>query len=113
LDAIRTMLKRSGLADIATSGLPPQQINLIKELTRQDGLTLNELSARMGLAHSTISGIVDRLEHKKLVHRRPDPQNRRYIRICLDQAVGEVYKPPFPITKDNPVGGRAGARSAT
>jgi DNA-binding MarR family transcriptional regulator len=50
----------------------------------------------MGLAHSTVSGIVDRLEHKKLVHRQLDLQDRRYIRICLNQAVREymTYQSP-------------------
>ncbi len=87
LDVIRSMLRRRGLADMAASGLPSQQINAIKELTKEDGLTLKQLSARMGLAHSTVSGIVDRLEQKNLLHRRPDPRDRRCSRIYLDESV--------------------------
>ena len=35
-----------------------------------DGLSVKELSRRMGLSHSTVSGIVDRLERRGLVARR-------------------------------------------
>ena len=100
-NAIRAMIRRSGLADMASSGLPPQQINLLKELTELDGQTLNELSVRMALAHSTVSGIVDRLEQKKLVQRRPDPQDRRYVRIYMGEAVQNYVRYLYPSRRTN------------
>ena len=43
------------------------QVNALEELTRVDGLSLKALSARMGLSHSTVSGIVDRLGRRGFV----------------------------------------------
>ncbi len=101
LNVIRSLLRRSGLADMAGSSLTPQQIIVLKELSLQDGLTLKQLSARMALAHSTVSGIVDRLEQKNLVHRRPDPQDRRYSRIYRSEIVAEYLRYHAPSQRTN------------
>ncbi len=100
-NAVRQMIRRSGQADMASSGLPPQQITLLIELTEVDGQTLNELSARMGLAHSTVSGIVDRLELRKLVQRRPDPRDRRYVRVHMGEAVKDYLDYLSPSRRTN------------
>ncbi len=99
--AIRSMIRRSGQADLAESGLTPQQGVLLKELSEQDGLTLNELCARMGLVHSTVSGIVDRLAKKALVERRTDSMDRRYVRIYLSQTVTEYMSYHAPSRRTN------------
>lgn len=63
---------------------------------KSGGLSLKELSARMGLAHSTVSGIVDRLEKRELVTRQVDPDDRRISRVVVTdlvtQYVGEVMQ---------------------
>jgi DNA-binding MarR family transcriptional regulator len=46
------------------------------------GLSLSELSERVALAHSTVSGIVARLERRGLVRRRLQADDRR--RACID-----------------------------
>ena len=51
------------------------------------GLSLSALSTRMGLAHSTTSGIVDRLERLGLVRRVPRPDDRRFAIVHLADAV--------------------------
>ncbi len=69
----------------------PQQL-LVLELTREDGLSLKTLSGRMGLSHSTVSGIVDRLELKKIVRRETDAADRRISRIYLSERVKHFVK---------------------
>jgi MarR family transcriptional regulator, organic hydroperoxide resistance regulator len=86
-NAIRTLLRRGSQADVASSGLTAQQINLLRELSFRNGPTLRELCERMGLAHSTVSGIVDRLEQKQCVERRLDLEDRRYTRIYLSKQI--------------------------
>src|ERR687885_38939 len=78
--ALRRLMLRSFEPDIAQSGLTAPQINTMRELAREDGLSLKELSRRMELSHSTVSGIVDRLERNGLVRRTPNPEDRRYSR---------------------------------
>lgn len=89
LNTIRQILRRSTDMSIAESGLTAPQISLLKTLVDSDGLTLKELSEKMGLAHSTVSGIVDRLSRQNFVQRRTDPDDKRYTRIYADQSVKE------------------------
>jgi DNA-binding MarR family transcriptional regulator len=77
LRTIRILLKRPVREAIAGSGLTAPQVSVLKTLTETEGLSLKDLSARLGLAHSTVSGIVDRLERRGLVRRRTSTVDRR------------------------------------
>ena len=52
-----------------------------------DGLSIRALGERMGLAQSTVSGLVERLEQKQLVRREVDATDRRSTRVLLVDAV--------------------------
>jgi len=60
----------------------PQRI-VMGYLLRYGDLSVKELSQQVGLSHSTISGIVDRLERKGLAKRIRDPQDRRINKVSL------------------------------
>src|SRR5204863_128629 len=81
MEAIRAILDMAEEQDIASSGLTLPQIAVLRQLTVQDGLSLKELSERLGLAHSTVSGIVDRLE--RLPYLRIGNQVRDHILKAL------------------------------
>jgi len=101
--ALYRLLRRPFDPDIANSGLTVPQMNALEELTREDGLSHKELSARMYLSHSTVSGIVDRLERRGLVGRRPDPKDRRYSRIFLSEEVREYVRAMSPSRRLGPI----------
>ena len=91
-NAIRALLRRGAQTDLAESGLTLPQVSLLRALAFKDGLTLRELSEQLSLAHSTVSGIVDRLEQKDLVQRRSDSQDKRYTRIYLSSQVNKYLR---------------------
>jgi len=64
-----------------------QAIITLVQALHPEGLTLKELSERMGLAHSTVSGIVDRLESQGLVRRQVNSADRRSTRIDVTESV--------------------------
>lgn len=64
-----------------TAGLTIPQAVTMRIAAHNPGLTLTELSQKMGLANSTVSGIVDRLEREGLLLRTPDPADRRVFRV--------------------------------
>lgn len=71
---------------------PPQMQAMIalfqaEQSGTSEGLTLKELSERMELAHSTVSGIVDRLERRGMVSRQVHPADRRVTCIVMTHAV--------------------------
>jgi DNA-binding MarR family transcriptional regulator len=89
LTDIRAILKRTQDTEIAAAGLTLPQVDVLRELTNANGLSLKELSKRLGLVHSTVSGIVDRLEQRGFVQRRADPDDKRFTRIYASQNVME------------------------
>ncbi len=60
----------------------PQRF-VMGHLLRYGDLSVKELSQQVGLTHSTVSGIVDRLERKGLAKRIRDPQDRRITKVSL------------------------------
>ncbi len=89
--------------EIAASGLTVPQVGVMEELAREDGLSLKELSSRVALSHSTVSGIVDRLEQRGLVGRRTDPDDRRYNRVFLSEEVRGYVRDVVPNRTLGPV----------
>ena len=67
------------------------------------GLSLKELSRRVGLAHSTVSGIVDRLEKRSMAERRPNPTDGRASIIVVSKGVHDYMRDTFPAIALHPV----------
>lgn len=80
---LRRHLVQRSRAELARSGLTAAQVSVVSLLGNRDAMTLSELSRELELSHSTVSGIVDRLQGKGVVQRTPHPEDRRYTRISL------------------------------
>jgi DNA-binding MarR family transcriptional regulator len=63
-------------------GITSQQGQLLCVLMAQP-YGMGELSAMLGLAKSSLTGLVDRVERNGLVRRESDPQDSRAVRIAL------------------------------
>jgi DNA-binding MarR family transcriptional regulator len=83
LREVRRILRKPVEEEAARLGLTRPQLSVMQVLFRSEGMSLKELSRQVGLAHSTVSGIVDRLEKKGLITRQPDPDDRRLTRIMI------------------------------
>ena len=59
------------------------QGRILYVLWQEDNLPIIELSHRTGLAKTTLTSMLDRLEAKGLLYRTIDKKNRRQIRIVL------------------------------
>jgi MarR family transcriptional regulator, organic hydroperoxide resistance regulator len=99
--SLRRHLVRGSRAELARSGLTAAQVSVISLLGTNASMTLGELSRELELSHSTVSGIVDRLEAKHLVERQPSPDDRRYVQISLAQ---HVAKQAPTLSDDGPIG---------
>lgn len=65
---------------------------VLVHLMREDGLRQLELAERMDIATVTTSKLIDRLESRGYVERRPDPTDRRSNRIYARPSAGEAIK---------------------
>ncbi len=64
-------------------GLHPGQEALLMELWDHDGRTQADLAASLGVEPPTVTKMLQRMEQGGLVDRRPDPTDRRAIRVHL------------------------------
>jgi DNA-binding MarR family transcriptional regulator len=96
LRAIRERIRQPLEAEIARGNLTGPQQSVLRVLLDSEGLSLKELSAQLGLAHSTVSGIVDRLQERGLVERQTDEIDRRLTRIAVTQAVRDFVRKTLP-----------------
>lgn len=103
LTAIRQEVRRPVEAEFAKGGLTGPQRTVMQALVQSDGLSLKELTRRVGLAHSTVSGIVDRLEKRGLVERQPDLNDRRHTRIVISSVVRDFMEKKYPILAAHPL----------
>ena len=117
LDAIGKVMRRSAWDEARKLpvALTPPQLLAMQTLVEaalagpesgdpgDGGLSLSALSTRMGLAHSTTSGIVDRLERLGLVRREPRPDDRRFVIVQLADAVSAWVRHDLPSRKAGPL----------
>lgn len=68
-------------------GLTQQQGRLLCVLMAQP-YGMSELGAALGLAESSLTGLVDRSERNDLLRRTPDPHDSRAVRVALTGRVG-------------------------
>lgn len=74
------------------------------------GLTLTELSRQVGLAHSTVSGIVSRLERAGIIARQPG-HDRRETRIDLADGARAWLREQLPKRRQAPLAEALGQAS--
>jgi DNA-binding MarR family transcriptional regulator len=66
-----------------TRGLTRAQAIILSRLSRQPGLSQNEMAAICEVEPITVGRLIDRLEARGLVERRADPSDRRIRRLHL------------------------------
>jgi len=70
--------------------LHPAQAGTLMQLDEDCGLPMHEIASRLACDNSNVTGIVDRLEARGLVTRRPGEQDRRVKYVVLTAAGARV-----------------------
>ncbi len=103
LSGIRRALRRPLDAEVAKGDLTGPQMNVMRVVVRSDGISLKDLSQAVSLAHSTVSGIVDRLEKRGMIERQADAAVGRVRRIYPTAVVKEFVRNEIPALKRRPL----------
>jgi DNA-binding MarR family transcriptional regulator len=73
-------------AAVAELDLAPLQAKALHELEVEPPISMRELAKRLRADPSNVTGLIDRLEARGLVERRPDPHDRRIKGLALTPA---------------------------
>ena len=77
--------------------LSPSQFNILNVLRdHPDGTTQIELSRTLIMHRSNVTGMIDRLEQRRLVARRDNPDDRRAYRIVLTKDAHKLLDEVLP-----------------
>ena len=83
--------------ELSKSGMTKPQIMVIHQL-KEEPQTIGDISKKLELSYSTVSGIIDRLEKADLVKRRRDLKDRRLVWVSLVHTFSELQA-RFPYLK--------------
>lgn len=96
LREISQAVRRPLDAEYARGRLTAPQRIVMQTLFHSAGMSLKELCERVALSHSTVSGIVDRLQAKGMVARSTDKVDRRLTHIAVTNVVRQFMEQQAP-----------------
>jgi DNA-binding MarR family transcriptional regulator len=83
--------------DLEKLDLTAPQFYVLATIGYAGGLPFGEIGAKMMVTVSNLTGIVDRLEEKKLVTRKRDDNDRRVVYVILTEKGVKLYKTTIPL----------------
>lgn len=93
LDDAARMMRRVFDARIRHLGLTRPQWFVLVQLYREDGHTQTALSKLADMDRATLGKVLDRLEEKGLIERRPHPKDRRANLIYITAEFDHLVEP--------------------
>jgi DNA-binding MarR family transcriptional regulator len=69
-----------------TDDLTPTLASALFTIAREGPLTLGELARSERMTNPSITAVVEKLTGQDLIHRRPDPDDRRVVRVTVTAA---------------------------
>ncbi len=103
LQEVRRILRKPVETEAARLKLTPPQRSVMQALFYSEWLSLKDLSREVGLAHATVSGIVDRLQKRGLVVRQRDPKDGRVTRILVPESVRKRVREKLAVIAIHPL----------
>lgn len=94
------LFKQSMSKVFEDTGITVPQSMVIGILSKEKTLKISELSSKLGLSNSTISGIIDRLEKQAIVERVRSSDDKRVVYVSLRPKFEEMHQGFHKITEE-------------
>ncbi len=100
LRQLTLLLKQQNRELLQQFKLTPPQFMALQWLYEEGELTIGDLSAKMFLACSTMTDLVDRMERQGLVERLRDTADRRVVRVVLREKGRRLFEDVLAAKRD-------------
>jgi MarR family transcriptional regulator, organic hydroperoxide resistance regulator len=94
LRAASKAIQRELAFQLSEHGVAEPHYAYLRALLGKDGMTISEISERVGIEPATVTGMVDRLTSLGYVERVRHPSDRRKIQVFLTKK-GELLREPL------------------
>ncbi len=96
-DVVQDILKQFQCVHASAANGPHVELNMqelrvVEFLGNEGPRMMRELADHLTVAVNSMTGIVDNLEHKNLVHRQRSETDRRVIHVQLTEAGGAIHQ---------------------
>jgi MarR family 2-MHQ and catechol resistance regulon transcriptional repressor len=88
-------------AHVRSLGLTPAQFDILATLGNTPGMSCRELGEKTLITKGTLTGVLDRMESRGLVRRRPSDADRRQVFVSLTAAGTRMFGRVFPAHADH------------
>jgi MarR family transcriptional regulator, 2-MHQ and catechol-resistance regulon repressor len=88
--------ERFSNAHVRSLGLTPPQFDVIATLGNTEGMSCKALGEQTLITKGTLTGVLDRLEERRLVERRADANDARRTHVALTAAGEALFANVFP-----------------
>ena len=89
--------ERFSAVQVRTFDLTPSQFDVVATLGNTAGMSPKELGEKTLMTKGTLTGVIDRLEARKLVRRSPSPDDGRSQIVRLTASGDALFRKTFPI----------------
>ncbi|WBB56695.1 MarR family winged helix-turn-helix transcriptional regulator [Verrucosispora sp. WMMD573] len=89
LSDLHRVLRRRAIQRTGRAALPDAQVEVLRLVQRQPGISVREAAERLGTAANTVSTLVGELTAAGLLRRDRDPADRRTVRLTLTDVAYE------------------------
>lgn len=86
------LLKQSMSKIFEDTDITPPQGMVIRILSHHNKMKISELSGKLGLSNSTVSGIIDRLENQGMVERQRSVEDKRVVYVNISPGFDAMHK---------------------
>lgn len=86
------LLKHSMSKIFEDTDITPTQGMVIRILSNNNKMKISELSSKLGLSNSTVSGIIDRLEKQGMVQRERSIEDKRVVYVNISPGFNAMHK---------------------
>jgi DNA-binding MarR family transcriptional regulator len=85
IKAVNRRLEQTMERHLKPRGMSIEQFRVLETLSRQNGLPMGDLAARLFIDAPTLTRIIDKMVASAEVYRGPDPHDRRKVLIFLSK----------------------------
>ncbi|MEC5425241.1 MarR family transcriptional regulator [Virgibacillus sp. C22-A2] len=89
-------IKKRVEEDIKCLGLNPTEFSVLELIYSKGDQPIQKIGEKVLIASSSITYVVDKLEKKKLIERKPCPKDRRITFAAITEAGTELMNDVFP-----------------